>query len=74
MHFPQKTYKLSKTNIFFSHFEGTRKDKNQLFRTLDTVCKKPCNFLDIRTGARNFEPRINDTRFYAYYINKVAVR
>ena len=46
----------------------------QALRDLDTVCKKPCNFLDIRTGARNFEPRVNDTRFYAYYINKVAVR
>ena len=27
-------YKLSKTNIFFSHFEGTRREKNQIFRTL----------------------------------------
>ncbi len=46
----------------------------EALKDLDTVCKKPCNFLDIRTGARNFEPRVNDTRFYAYYINKVAVR
>ena len=28
-------YKLSKTNIFFSRFEGTRGEKNQIFRTLD---------------------------------------
>ena len=31
--FSQKIYKLSKTNIFFSHFEGTRGEKNQIFRT-----------------------------------------
>ena len=30
----QKIYKLSKTNIFFSHFEGTRGERNQIFRTL----------------------------------------
>ena len=35
MHFLQKIYKLSKTNIFFSHFEGTRGEKTQIFRTLD---------------------------------------
>ena len=27
-------YKLSKTNTFFSRFEGTRGEKNQTFRTL----------------------------------------
>ena len=32
--FPQKIYKLSKTNTFFSHFEGTRGEKKQIFRTL----------------------------------------
>ena len=43
---------------------------------LDKVCKKPCNFLDIRPGARNFAyaSNPNDARFYAYYVNKVAVR
>ena len=30
-------YKLSKTNIFFSHFEGKRGEKNQIFRTKDNV-------------------------------------
>ena len=35
--FPQKIYKLSKTNIFFSRFEGTREEKNQTFRTLEKV-------------------------------------
>ena len=30
----QKIYKLSKTNIFLSSFEGTRREKNQIFRTL----------------------------------------
>ena len=30
-------YKLSKTNIFFSRFEGTRGEKNQIFRTLEVV-------------------------------------
>ena len=34
-HFPQKIYKLSKTNIFFSRFEGMRGEKIQIFRTLD---------------------------------------
>jgi hypothetical protein len=34
-HFPQKIYKLSKTNIFFSHFEGTRGEKTQIFRTIE---------------------------------------
>ena len=34
VNFPQKIYKLSKTNIFFSRFEGTRGEKNQIFRTL----------------------------------------
>ena len=29
--FPQKIYKLSKTNIFFSHFEGTRGEKTKYF-------------------------------------------
>ena len=33
-HFPQKIYKLNKTNIFFSHFERKRADKTQIFRTL----------------------------------------
>ena len=34
-HFHQKIYKLSKTNIFFSRFEGTRGEKQkQIFRTL----------------------------------------
>ena len=49
---------------------------NQTLNNLDKVCKKPCNFLDIRTGARNFAyaSKPNDTRFYAYYVNKVAVR
>ena len=47
---------------------------NQALNGLDKVCKRPCKFLDIRTGARNFEPKPNDTRFYAYYITKVAVR
>ena len=32
MHFPQKVYKLTKAK--FSRFEGTRGDKNQIFRTL----------------------------------------
>ena len=32
-HFPQKIYKLSKTNIFFSRFEGTRGEKTQILRT-----------------------------------------
>jgi hypothetical protein len=32
IHFPQKVYKLSKAK--FSHFEGTRVDKKQIFRTL----------------------------------------
>ena len=32
-HFPQKVYKLSKAKI--SRFEGTRGDKNQIFRTSD---------------------------------------
>ena len=31
MHFLQKIYKLSKTNIFFSHFEGTRGEKTKYF-------------------------------------------
>ena len=30
----KKIYKLSKTNIFFSRFEGTRGGKNQIFRAL----------------------------------------
>ena len=30
-----KIEKLIKTNTFFSHFEGTRGVKNQIFRTLD---------------------------------------
>ena len=38
-HFSLKIYKLKQTKlsqflIFFSHFEGTRGDKNQIFRTL----------------------------------------
>ena len=32
---PQKIAKLSKAK--FSHFEGTRGDKNQIFRTLDAT-------------------------------------
>ena len=40
-HFPQKIYKLSKTNwannYFFSHFEGTRGEKIQIFRHLAGV-------------------------------------
>ena len=32
---PQKIYKLSKTNIFFSCLEGTRGGNSQIFRTLD---------------------------------------
>ena len=35
----QKIYKLNKTNIFFSRFEGTRGDKNQIFRTLNLFIK-----------------------------------
>ena len=31
---PSNIYKLSKTNIFFSRFEGTRGEKTQIFRTL----------------------------------------
>ena len=27
---------MSKTNIFFSHLEGTRGEKTQIFRTLDS--------------------------------------
>ena len=38
----QKIYKLSKTNIFFSHFEGTRGEKTQIFRT---QAEKDLNFL-----------------------------
>ena len=30
---PQQMYKLRKTNIFFSRFEGTRGEKTQIFRT-----------------------------------------
>ena len=30
-------YKLSKTNIFFSRFEGTRREEKQIFRTLEVV-------------------------------------
>ena len=30
-----KIYKLSKTNTFFSRFEGTRGEKNQIFRTIE---------------------------------------
>ena len=32
---PSKIYNLRKTNIFFSRFEGTRGEKNQIFRTKD---------------------------------------
>ena len=35
MHFPQKIYKLRKTNTFFSHFERMRGGKNQIFRILE---------------------------------------
>ena len=31
----KKIYKLSKTNIVFSHFEGTRGEKKQIFCTQD---------------------------------------
>ena len=31
LHFPQKIYKLSKTNTFFSHFEGMRGEKPKYF-------------------------------------------
>ena len=34
-HFPQKVYKLSKAK--FSRFEGTRGDKNQIFRTIEYI-------------------------------------
>ena len=34
----QKIYKLSKTNIFFSRFEGTRGERNQIFRTQVNIC------------------------------------
>ena len=34
----QKTYKLSKTNIFFSHFEGTRDEKKIFCTVVWTKC------------------------------------
>ena len=40
---------------------------------IDEICKKPCNFLKIHTGARNFGP-VTDTRWYGYFIPKVPVR
>ena len=57
-------------------FEKAMKILKLAMKELDFVCKKPCNFLDIRSGARNFEPSTNpnDTRFYAYYNYKVPVR
>ena len=36
-HFPQKIYKLGKTNIFFSHFEGTRGKKPIYFAPMMLV-------------------------------------
>ena len=47
---------------------------SEILNDLDNVCKKPCNFLDIRTGARNFEPRPNTTQIFAYFNSKVLVR
>ena len=38
-HFPQKIYKLSKTNIFFSRFEGTRGEKTKYFAPKTTSRK-----------------------------------
>ena len=39
LNFPQKIYKLNKTNTFFSRFEGTRGEKTQIFRTTDRSAK-----------------------------------
>ena len=44
----------------------------EIFDQQEEICKKPCNYLEIKSGARNFETR--DTRYYAYFIPKVAVR
>ena len=40
-HFPQKIYKLSKNNIFFSRFVGTRGEKTNKYFTPKKRVRKP---------------------------------
>ena len=40
---------------------------------LDEVCKKPCHFLDMIIGSRNFDYENSLTRFYGYFTHKVPV-
>ena len=46
---PQKIYKLSKTNIFFSRFEGTIGEKKHIFRNPETchLCLKEFETKDL---------------------------
>ena len=45
-HFPQKIYKLSKTNIFFSRSEGKRGEKTQIFRTFAIIFSRKCSITE----------------------------
>lgn len=47
----------------------------RLIKTMDTICRKQCHFLKLRTGARNFNVEsTNLTRWYGYFSYKVPVR
>ena len=52
-HFPPKVYKLSKAK--FSHFDRTRRDKNQIFRTQVTEFKEAFKKIPNGDGMINFE-------------------
>lgn len=42
-------------------------------RQMDSICKVSCDFLSIRTGARNFEKHDKDNRIFFYFPYKVPI-
>ena len=58
-HFPQKMYKLSKTNIFFSRFEGKRGEKNPNI-SHHSASRFPCDITAVdATGTLPDLPRLH---------------
>ena len=56
---------MSKTNIFFSRFEGTRGERNQIFRTLVPAVSGSTTTItknDTITNANNIDENANDVQ------------
>lgn len=70
-----KNFEVENLQICTEMYQDTK--SSEIVKTalagIEKICPQPCNFLNIHTGARNFEPT-KTTRWYGYFIPKVPVR